>query len=194
MNTATTLPPSYALILRGLLLILGMAASLQPFTLQALTLTWRAPDSGPDVAGYYVYVKRDATTPLKLDVGDVTSYKVNELTPGTQYSFHVTAYNQHGLESDPSNTFSYAVPSPQSGPKVTLTRVGQYGLLLTWSSVEGRSYFVWEKNQWNHSWSLLTSESPVTAIGPLTSWLVQTSTSDQGFYHIQDLSVYSTGR
>jgi hypothetical protein len=43
----------------------------------------------------------------KIDVGNVTMYKVPDLVSGRTYVFYATAFNPYGLESDPSNTFTY---------------------------------------------------------------------------------------
>lgn len=76
--------------------------------MMGLTLTWRPPESGPEVAGYYIYAT-DVTSnnTFKTDVGNVTMYSVPNLVIGRTYVFYATAFNAHGLESDPSNTFTY---------------------------------------------------------------------------------------
>ena len=84
-----------------------------------ITLTWRAPESGPEVAGYYIYAVRDGGMPVptgeavvgdpfvKVDVGNRLSVRLEGLAYG-RWSFAATAFNPYGLESDPSNVFTRA--------------------------------------------------------------------------------------
>jgi len=77
-----------------------------------VTLSWDPPptnaDGSPltDLGGYKVYYGTTSNTYSKtIDVGKVTTYKIN-LATGVTYYFAVTAYNQAGYESDFSNTVS----------------------------------------------------------------------------------------
>jgi uncharacterized protein YfaP (DUF2135 family) len=80
------------------------------------TLAWDAPttntDGTPltDIAGYKIYY---GTVSGKyshlLDVGNVTTYKVENLTVGTTYFFVVTDYNTSGTESVFSNEVAKTV-------------------------------------------------------------------------------------
>jgi BACON domain-containing protein len=65
------------------------------------SLSWNPP---PDtVAGYKVYVgTASGVYGPPINVGNVTSYVLNNLAPGTYY-FVVTGYNGSGAESTPSN-------------------------------------------------------------------------------------------
>jgi hypothetical protein len=158
----------------------GIASSASVF---GLTLTWRAPESGPAVSGYYLYMY-DTTwpSPRRIKIGDVTRHKLTGLVPGRTYSFYLTAYNQHGLESDPSNTFVYEVPV--TGPIVTGSSLGGYGMMITWDSEEGMNYVVvWKSSFTETNWKVV---SPViTAIGPYSSWVIGKSSELTGFYGVQ---------
>lgn len=76
------------------------------------TLSWDAPATNADgteltdLAGYKVYY---GTSPgnyaTVIDVEDVTTYTINDLSPATYY-FTVTAYDEIGNESDYSNEVS----------------------------------------------------------------------------------------
>jgi len=75
-------------------------------TTGSVTLTWDAPttnaDGTPlfDLAGYKIYFGTSSRNyPWSIDVGNVTTYKLNNLSPGT-YFFAVTANNTSGIESD----------------------------------------------------------------------------------------------
>jgi hypothetical protein len=45
----------------------------------------------------------------QFDVGNVTSYVANGLTPGNTYYFTVTSYNGSGVESSHSNEVSKSI-------------------------------------------------------------------------------------
>jgi hypothetical protein len=61
----------------------------------------------PDLAGYKVYVgTASGIYSSPLDVGNITSFTVTGLTPGTAYYFAVSAYDLNGYESSWSNEVS----------------------------------------------------------------------------------------
>jgi hypothetical protein len=74
------------------------------------TLTWDAPSTNTDVspitdiAGYKLYYgTQSGSYPHYVDVGNVTTYKLDNLTVGTTYFFAATVYNTSGVESGFSN-------------------------------------------------------------------------------------------
>jgi hypothetical protein len=80
------------------------------------TLDWTAPTTNSDgsaltdLAGYKVYYgTASGSHPQSIDVGNVATYEVTNLPNGFTYYFVVTAYNQSGVESDPSNEGSKAI-------------------------------------------------------------------------------------
>lgn len=80
--------------------------------LGVVKLAWdRNPE--PSVAGYKVkYGLSTGRCTTTLDVGNVITHNVPDLTVGTTYYFVVVAYSFFGLESDPSNE---VFGSPASG-------------------------------------------------------------------------------
>jgi hypothetical protein len=95
-----------------------LLASSSAFALQSVTLAWD-PSPDPSVTGYNVYYGAATHTYTnKINAGNATSVVVSNLVEGATYYFVVTAYNASGLESDPSNEVTYAVPFP---PVVVLT-------------------------------------------------------------------------
>jgi fibronectin type 3 domain-containing protein len=75
-----------------------------------VTLAWDPP-ADPRITGYKVYVGTASgvySTPI--DVGNVTSYTLIGLTPGTVYYFVVTTYDSSGIESVFSNEVSGTSP------------------------------------------------------------------------------------
>ena len=133
MNSSKAHSLLRSLNIRAVIRVCCLLALLQCFALHALTLTWRAPESGPEVAGYYIYMREASSeTFSKIDVGNVTSYVVNDLVPGRTYVFYATAFNQYGLESDPSNTYTY---EPQDQPEAFVTTLLAREALLLDSDV-----------------------------------------------------------
>jgi hypothetical protein len=87
-----------------------------PAAMGSATLTWSAPttntDGTPltDLAGYKIHYGTSAGSYTKtIDVGNVTTYTVNNLTSGTYY-FAVTAYDTSGNESSYSNEAYKTIP------------------------------------------------------------------------------------
>ena len=82
---------------------------------QGVTLAWDA-NPEPDIAGYILYY---GTTSRgyhsSINVGNMTNATVSTLTEGQTYYLAVTAVNSAGLESEPSNEISYAVPQGSTG-------------------------------------------------------------------------------
>jgi hypothetical protein len=79
----------------------------QPF----VDLTW-APDTEPDLAGYYVYRRQEAGPWVKLNVEPVTtpSYRDSDVRRGETYTYAVSAVDVRDNESAKSQETSEAVP------------------------------------------------------------------------------------
>jgi hypothetical protein len=95
----------------------------------AATLSWVAPTSNDngtclsDPAGYKIYYGTSSGMYSRsIDVGNVTSYTVSDLTEGVTYYFAATAYDGSGNESDLSNEVSTTISgSEQLAQGHTLT-------------------------------------------------------------------------
>lgn len=79
----------------------------------SITLSWNPPttneDGSPltDLAGYKIYYGTSSRNySFYINVGNVNSYTVNNLTEGATYYFAVTAYDNSGNESKFSNEVS----------------------------------------------------------------------------------------
>ncbi len=69
----------------------------------AFTLEWD-PNQEANLAGYRLYYGTASRTyETRIDVGNVTTYRVTGLLDGVTYYFAVTAYDQQGMESGYSN-------------------------------------------------------------------------------------------
>src|SRR5262245_61895468 len=74
------------------------------------TLAWD-PETNPAVVGYALYYGPAAGNyTSRIDVGNVTSYTVTNLTEGATYHFAVTAYDASHTESPFSNDVSGTIP------------------------------------------------------------------------------------
>jgi Fibronectin type III domain len=86
-----------------------------PTKLVSVTLAWNAnaPTSDPktNASGYRVRWGTTSGTYTQIkDAGKKTTATVSTLISGTRYYFVVTAYNSAGVDSLPSNQFSYTAP------------------------------------------------------------------------------------
>ena len=81
---------------------------------QSVTLAWN-PSPDASVVGYHVRAREEnSTTNVSTDVGGRTKATLPGLKAGLRYTFTVTAYNQAGLESAPSNAAEFVAPVPCS--------------------------------------------------------------------------------
>ncbi len=113
-----------------------------------VTLAWDAPttntDGTPltDLAGYKIYYgPTSGSYTNTLDVGNVTTSVVNNLTDGLTYYFTVSAYNSAGVESSFSNEVSKTLPSTQSTlTTFTITATADIGGTITPAGTTGVNY------------------------------------------------------
>jgi hypothetical protein len=97
------------------LFLLGLFAS-PAYSASSVHLIW---DLGPepDLRGYYAHM---GTSPgsynTTVDVGLTRSYTFQNLQGGITYYFTVTAYNQSGNVSAPSEEVSIDIPAPGTNP------------------------------------------------------------------------------
>jgi hypothetical protein len=75
-----------------LILVLGLLAQAQPAS--GVTLSWD-PSNGSNIAGYRLYYGSPSGNYSQIvDVGNVTSFTLNDLRHGRTYYFVVTAYDE----------------------------------------------------------------------------------------------------
>ncbi len=91
---------------------MAMVTGLAPEVLavSALSLAW---DPSPDLhaASYALYFGEVGADQLnRVDVGNTTQADVNELGSGKTYQFYTTTVDLWGMESEPSNVITFAVP------------------------------------------------------------------------------------
>jgi hypothetical protein len=117
-----------------------------------IRLTW-APNVEPDVAGYRIhYGEMPGALDQRADAGKATWVRIENLVAGKMYCFQATCYNGSGIESDPSDSIFYLVPSPPvdtrapiaHAQEVSTARNQSVGLVLTASDPRDKplEYFV----------------------------------------------------
>lgn len=114
--------------LKHLLLLLGVvngllvgSSNLFAQYSQSVNLAWDASPS-PNVTSYVVYHGNASGSYANLtNVGNQTTARINGLQAGQTYFFAVTALNDAGVESLPSNEISYLVPVIDPPPSIALT-------------------------------------------------------------------------
>ena len=80
-----------------------------PLISASVTVSWQE-NIEPDLAGYKVYYGTESGIYSSIvNVGRVTEYVVDDLSPGCMYYFAVTAYDENGNESGFSEEESYFV-------------------------------------------------------------------------------------
>ncbi len=96
-------------------MVLGTSGVLQA-SFSSVTLQW---DASPDtnVVGYAVYNGViDTSYLIRTDAGPETSATVTNLPVGVTNYFFVTAYDENGVESDPSNLIDANSFLPRRSP------------------------------------------------------------------------------
>jgi hypothetical protein len=133
-------------ILFTIIVSLNASVAFSGFT----TLSWDAPttnaDGTPltDLAGYKVYYGTPSRNySQNIDVGNVTTYTVDNLTEGLTYYFAVTAYDTGGNESGFSNE---AILGGESAGLFDLPKTGQ-----TVSYAQGDDGYIQAGIEWPNS-------------------------------------------
>src|SRR5262245_6755610 len=91
-----------------------LAGSCVPAFSAEVGLAWDAATQS-DLAGYKIYYSVEGRSDVtQIGVGNVTTYRVTGLEPGTYY-FCVTAHYAYGSESGCSNTISVNLLPPMYG-------------------------------------------------------------------------------
>jgi hypothetical protein len=126
----------YTLLFVGAALFLTSRAA----AVQNITLGWE-PSDDPTVAGYHVYCRTAGGGPYGTTVHVTidTRIRIDGLVEGTTYFFIVTAYDNTGLESLPSNEVSYTVPRAA----LRMDRIQAGGLPMAFSIVANSTPPAW---------------------------------------------------
>jgi YD repeat-containing protein len=120
-TVADTTPPSVPA---------GLRAAAQTYS--TVKLTWNASTDDVAVAGYNVYRNGG-----RIGSTNVTSYTDGGLSPSTEYSYTVSAYDTSGNASGQSGAASAttpAIPPPSAPTGLTATTAGNTQINLSWSA------------------------------------------------------------
>lgn len=121
--------------------LLCLSLSALPSVADNVTLAWDA-NSETNVIGYRLHygpTSGQYTNSITIN-SPLTSATVYNLTGGSEYFFAVTAFNESGLESDPSNEVSYLVP--QAAPTLTIERTFLSTMVLTVKGKPGEEVII----------------------------------------------------
>ncbi|MGD0885998.1 MAG: fibronectin type III domain-containing protein, partial [Thermodesulfovibrionales bacterium] len=136
------------------------------------TLTWTPPTTNAngtaltDLAGYIVYYgTASGNYSQNINVGDVTTYTVSNLTAGTTYYFAVTAYDTAGNQSAYSNQVSETTPQQYT---LTTSKLGSGSGTVT-SSPSGINCGTSCAAAYTQSTIVTLTASPATG-STLTGW------------------------
>lgn len=112
-----------------------------------VVLSWNPPSTNADgtslndLAGYKLYYgSASGNYSESIDVGDVLTYQVNNLSTGVTYYFTTTAYDTSGNESGYSNEISKTFPAPDTTPPVLsgvqATNIASTSVTIGWTTNE----------------------------------------------------------
>ena len=93
----------------GSVILTLLFLSLSSASAKNLPIAWD-PNGEPDLAGYNVYYAEEGQQPLRVTVAEAQAV-LRDLVPGRTYAIYVTAFNNLGIESAPSETIFYTVPT-----------------------------------------------------------------------------------
>ncbi|MCA0933938.1 fibronectin type III domain-containing protein, partial [Lutimonas saemankumensis] len=147
----------------------------------SLTLDWTAGTDDVGVTGYNVY-KDDV---LEASLGNVLTYDVTGLTPGTNYDFYVTALNALENESSPSNTQNVSTTLPASTITIMTTSTSS-----TWSPnrvTNSGSTLRWIANGGGITEQIIDANDPVFDLSGNTGTVTVTVESSDGFTGLTQL-------
>ncbi|HEY4786909.1 MAG TPA: fibronectin type III domain-containing protein [Bacteroidales bacterium] len=110
----------------------GLAAS--NITCTGVSLSWNTVSG--TVTGYKIYQNNSLAQTVS---SDNTSIVLNWLTPGSNYTFSVSAFNDR-VESSQSIGISVTTYTPPSAPQyLTARNIPQTGIVLTWTGASGQA-------------------------------------------------------
>lgn len=96
----------------------------------SVSLSWN-PNTEIDLAGYKIhYGTASGSYTNSVDVGNVTTCTIPNLTAGQTYYFAATAYDTSGSESGYSNQVSYTIPTPNAPPATPAVPSGEASALI----------------------------------------------------------------
>ncbi|MED4781968.1 fibronectin type III domain-containing protein [Brevibacillus choshinensis] len=92
-------------------------------------LEWKPVE---DAEGYVIWINGEK----KIEVGDVTEYELQDLTPYTPYEVHLRALDEDGRDGKSSVQSFFTLPDHLDPPEVKVEKVTSISAYLTWKPVK----------------------------------------------------------
>jgi fibronectin type 3 domain-containing protein len=149
-----------------------------------IALAWN-PSPDANVAGYYVVYGLTADTCTnQLDAGASTNATVYGLQAGVTYYFVVTAYDDNGLESAPSNEIVYTAQNPPPASPITLqiNYNTSAGMNLAFAAPDAGTYQIQATEDFQ-TWQPLWTTNAAAA-GPITFMVADSANYPHRFYRM----------
>lgn len=105
-------------------------------TPESVTLSWNAAMDNVEVTGYEIF--HDGASYAKVE--DITIYKIEGLSPSTEYKFYIIAMDAMENTSDPSEVLTVLTPavadtqSPTAPRNLTTSKVTLSAVTLNWEA------------------------------------------------------------
>jgi hypothetical protein len=113
---------------RSILVLALLALCAAPAFAGSVTVTWDR-NTEPDVVSYSVFWgTQSGVYTFSQAVGNVTTYTVNDLTPGATYYFAVQAVSSDGLTSPLSQEVSTTIPSTSPTGETETVWMARFGI------------------------------------------------------------------
>lgn len=174
---------------KRLFCIVALVVALCPASASAssLTLLWD-PSPSSNVVGYAISMREPGTTPVVIDVGNVTRWTANNLQNGSTYVFAVRAYADGGLTS--AWTAEVSAVASASVSFVTAPASVATGQTGTWtaasSGLDGPAEYRFRRYSASSGWSLARDYTTNA------SWSWNPTAAESGQYLIE-VSVRTLG-
>jgi len=161
-----------------------------------LTWSWPASDGGSAITGFQIYRSDgNGTRPLLASVGIANSYTDAAVTPGTKYSYWVSAVNGVGEGPLSNERFAVAgIPATVPGaPTLNSATPGPAGITLAWSPpASDGGAAVTNYRVFRHVGGAAPTQ--IASLGAVTSYTdTDLSVGDSYFYEVAAVNSVGTG-
>ena len=122
---------------RSILILALLVLIAAPAFAGSVTVTWD-PNVEPDVVGYRVFWgTQSGVYTVNQTVGNVTTWTVNDLTPGATYYFAVQAVSADGLTSPLSQEVSTTIPATFPAGETEPVWMARFGIVDAAGDADG---------------------------------------------------------
>jgi|GEM_PF-1204843 len=136
----------------------NLSSEVDTSTSQVMVSWDPSPDSS--VTGYFLYYGPDSDSLTnRLEVGSKTQVALKGLVQSEVYVFAVTAHDETGAESEPSNVITYAAPTTAPTLSLENSNSQEKTLVLGFQTVAGGSYRIESSTDLIHWTTVMTTNS-----------------------------------